>query len=275
LGISPSKDDHSTVSVEHDYEKLAREVFRGHLADLGLDARHVDRGVQTGIGDIVVDFEVDSIDPQDTEMHVVFWAHLDDVPGVRPPRISLDLVGIGPDSAEALLNGIHFVVDGVVPVLRYDQDRGERPEGIQVATYTSMTDGRATVWDLVTGPPAVGGDSPEAGIEAIKSLAFMQGIVDSIVDVTGSVQPHWFKLLVIRGPDHKLIGDVKVDGFPVGVSPSFDSDRLPEGTVMVRQFGLVRPTDRQPDADTLRMIREHEAAATDERPWWRRLPGSR
>ena len=66
-------------------------------------------------------------------------------------------------------------------MMRFEEVRGERPEEIQVSTYTSMTDGRSTVWDLIVGPAAVGGDNPEAGIEAIKSLAFMQGIVDSIV----------------------------------------------------------------------------------------------
>jgi hypothetical protein len=263
------------MSVERDYEQLAREVFRDHLANQGLDARHADRGVATGIGDIVVDFEVDSIAPQDADVQVIFWAHIDDVRGVRPSRISLDLVGIGPDSAEALLNGVHYVLDGVVPVLRYDADDIEKPEDMQVATYTSMTDGHSTVWDLLLGPPAVGGDDREAGVEAVKSLALMQGILDSVVDATGAIRPHWFKLLVVRAPSHELFGDVKVDGVQVGVARSFDSDLLPDGNLMVRQFGLIRPTDRVADDDALRLMREHDGAAAEGRPWWRRITGSR
>jgi len=264
---------HEFVTTEREYELLAHEALRSHLVDLGFEPRLDDRGVSIGVGEIVVSFEVVSIDPHDVEVRVVFWCHIDGVNGVQPPRISLDLVGGGRDSAEALLNGMHFVLDGVIPVLWHDHDRGAPLEKGQVATYTSVTEGRTTVWDLILGPPAFGGEAQDAARDANKSFMLGQGIVDSLVDASASARPHWFKLFLIHATGHDLIGDVKVDGVQIGVAPSFASATWPTGTVLVRQFGLMRPTDRTPSDDTVRKIRELEAP-NDRRPWWKRLVGS-
>jgi hypothetical protein len=204
----------------------------------------------------------------------VFWAIIHGVAGVSKP-MRLDLIGLGPDAREALANGVHYVLDGVLPVLRHDVERGTPPEDVTSMTYTTATDGKVTVWDLLTGEPAVGGDGRDEGVARVKDNLLTQGIVDSLVDAAAIIRPHWFKFLIVHVPGKEMLGDVKVDGVPIGIAPSFESDAWPAATVFVRQFGLLRPTDRPPEERILASLRERGAEIDDQRPWWRRLSGSR
>jgi hypothetical protein len=261
------------VTLEADYGAAAREMLASHLASSGLKARVGRDGVATGIGRIVVDFEVENVVVEGDIARVVFWARIDGIAGV-PSRIDLDLLGLGHDAHEALEEGVHAVLDGVVPVLRLDHDGGEPHGGVVVLKLTSMTDGRATPWALVLGPPAVGDGQRDELLRALEDSLLMQGIVDSITPVLGEIRPHWMKLFLVRSPDGRLLGDVKIDGLQVGVADSFDSAAWPasSGGFIVRQFGLARPSNRAVDADTLATLGGGAHERERGRSWWRR-PG--
>ena len=99
----------------------------------------------------------------------------------------------------------------------------------------------------------------------------MQGIIDSITGSLGELRPHWFKLFIIRTADGQWLGDMKIDGVPVGIVDSFQSPKWPaDGTFLVRQFGLYRPADRTPDAELLASLGSSEPVKDKPRRWWRR-----
>jgi hypothetical protein len=251
------------VTLERDYAAAARELLAGHLESDGLKARVRSDGVATAIGRIVVDFRIAEITAHAGLVQMPFWAVIDGVDGFVPPRFELDLLGHGPDAHEALRNGVHTLIDGVVPVLRYDHARGLPPEGVRVAPLTSMTAGRPTSWDLIVGPPAIGGEARDELRSAIDDLLLMQGIVDGLTPALGAVRPHWFKVFLVRAPDGALTGDIKVDGTAMGVAASFDTPGWPDGGLLVRQFGLARPVRRSPDAASVDDLRGLDDAAED------------
>ncbi len=245
------------MKLEADYEDAARDLLVGHLGSSGLNPKVGSGGVATGIGRITIDFKVDAIKKTGDAMQMVFWASIDGVPGLRPSRIDLDLLGMGADAHEALKEGVHVLLDSVIPVLQADDDRRVLPSGVASMPVTSMTDNVATSWDLLTGSPGVGGERPDLILAAIDDHALAQGIMDSISGALGEVRPHWFKLFIVRDGDGRLIGDVKLDGVAVGVAASFDSPEWPPGPMVVRQFGLVRPVNRTPDATLIESLRLH------------------
>jgi hypothetical protein len=270
------------VTLEADYVVTARELLAGHLASSGLRARSGDDGVATGIGRIVIDFEIERISPEHGRVQMVFWARIDGVDGLPSP-IDLDLLGLGQDAHEALQEGVHAVLDGVVPVLRFDREGGAAPEGVVVPELTSMTDGRPTAWLLALGPPSLGGEPRAELVKAVDDLMLMQGIVDSITPALSEIRPHWMKLFLVRAPNGSLTGDVKVDGVQIGVPESFESPSWPTSTsgLVVRQFGLARPSRKAVDQETVATLRGVAGAgAADQEPaeepdrrrsWWRRL----
>jgi hypothetical protein len=270
------------VTLEADYLLAARELLAGHLSSSGLKARLGDDGVATGIGRIVIDFEIEKISPEHGRVQMVFWARIDGVAGVPSP-IDLDLLGLGEDAHEALQEGVHAVLDGVVPVLRFDHEGGAAPHGVTVPELTSMTDGRPTAWLLALGPPSLGGELRAELVTAVDDLLLMQGIVDSITPALSQIRPHWLKLFLVRAPNGSLTGDVKVDGVQIGVPESFESPEWPTSTsgLVVRQFGLARPSRKAVDQETVATLRGVAGAgASDQEPaeepdrrrsWWRRL----
>ena len=259
------------MTIESDYEAAARELLVEHLGSDGLRPRLSNDGVATDIGTITIDFRVEKIEPSGEMMQMVFWAVIDGVRGLQPSSFELDLLGIGVDAHAALMEGVHVLVDSVVPVLRADHDRRSLPAGVKVMPVTSMTDGVPAAWDLFTGSPGIGGEARAAIVSAVEDLALMQGIIDSITGSLGELRPHWFKLFIIRAGDGTWLGDMKIDGVPVGIVDSFRSSRWPaNGTLAVRQFGLYRPADRKPDAALLESIASAETVKDTPRRWWRR-----
>lgn len=266
------------MTLEADYVAAARDLLAGHLASSGLKARPGDNGVATGIGRIVIDFEIEKIAPEQGRVQMVFWARIDGVDGLPSP-IDLDLLGLGQDAHEALQEGVHAVLDGVVPVLRFDHEGGDAPDGVVVPELTSITDGRPTAWRLALGPPSLGGEPRAELVKAVDDLMLMQGIVDSITPALSQIRPHWLKFFLVRAPNGRLTGDVKVDGVQIGVPQSFESPSWPASTggLVVRQFGLARPSRKAVDEETVATLRgvaggEESTKEPDRRrPWWRRL----
>ena len=240
------------VTIESDYEAAARELLVEHLRSDGLRPKLSNTGVATDIGKITIDFRVEGLEASGDQMQMTFWAVVGGVRGVEPPSFELDLLGRGADAHAALMEGVHVLVDSVIPVLRADHDRRSLPDGVNLMPVTSMTDGVPTAWDLFTGSPSIGGEPRAPIVAAIDDLALVQGIIDSITGSLGELRPHWFKLFIIRTADGQWLGDMKIDGVPVGIVESFQSPKWPaDGTFLVRQFGLYRPADRTPDAELL------------------------
>jgi hypothetical protein len=87
------------------------------------------------------------------------------------------------------------------------------------------------------------------------------------------------KLFLVRAPNGSLTGDVKVDGVQIGVPESFESPNWPTSTggLVVRQFGLARPSRKAVDQETVATLRSVAGAGElaeepdRRRPWWRRL----
>ena len=166
------------------------------------------------------------------------------------------------------------MLDGIVLVLRFDRERGPIPAGVVTPELTSNTAGRLTSWKLILGPPAIGGEPRAEILPSIKNLSLMQGIVDSLTPVLDQIRPHWTKLFLVKTADGRLLGDVKVDGIQIGVPPSFDSPRWPQGLgFVVRQFGFARPTSGQVRDDFARTLGADAPASAQKRPWWQRLRG--
>ena len=258
------------MSIESDYEAAARDLLIEHLGSDGLRPKLSKEGVVTDIGKVTIDFRIEKIEPSGEMMQMVFWAVVSGVRGLEPPSFDLDLLGRGADAHAALMEGVHVLVDSVIPVLRADHDRQSLPSGVDLVPVTSMTDGVPATWDLFTGSPGIGGEPREAIVRAVKDLALMQGIIDSITDSLAVLRPHWFKLFIIRADDGKWLGDMKIDGVPVGVVDSFLSPKWPaSGQLTVRQFGLYRPAARRPDAALLETIGGGETVK-EPRRWWRR-----
>jgi hypothetical protein len=259
------------VTIESDYEAAARELLAEHLRSDDLSPKLSNDGVVTDIGKITIDFRIEKIEPSGEIMQMVFWAMVGGVRGMLPSSFELDLLGRGVDAHAALTEGVHVLVDSVIPVLRADHDRRSLPTGVKVMPVTSMTDGVPVAWDLFTGSPSIGGEPRAAIVSAVDDLALMQGIIDSITGSLAELQPHWFKLFLVRAGDGTWLGDMKIDGVPVGIVDSFRSPRWPAGgTLAVRQFGLYRPADRKPDATLLESIAPTEAVKDTPRRWWRR-----
>lgn len=258
------------MSIESDYEAAARDLLIEHLGSDGLRPKLSKDGVATDIDKITIDFKVEKIEPSGEMMQMVFWAVVNGVHGLEPSSFDLDLLGRGDDAHAALMEGVHVLVDSVIPVLRADHDRQSLPSGVDLVPVTSLTDGVPATWDLFTGSPGIGGEPRGPIVRAVEDLALMQGIIDSITDSLAVLRPHWFKLFIIRADDGTWLGDMKIDGVPVGIVDSFQSPKWPaSGYLAVRQFGLYRPADRRPDAALLETI---GGAATAEKPgrWWRR-----
>jgi hypothetical protein len=258
------------MTLEADYERAARELLVEHLIAKGLRPRLTDRGVATGIGGITIDFRIESIEPRGDAMQMVFWALIDGVSKLVPSRIDLDLLGLGADAHQALTEGVHVLLDTVIPVLEADHDRRSAPSGVTTMQMTSMTDGVATEWDLITGAASIGGDRRDLIVAAVDDLALAQGIVDSITGALAEPRPHWFKLFLVRAEDGRLIGDMKIDGVAVGITESFESPQWPTGSMVVRQFGLVRPAGRNPDPAQIEFLKPADAAPSTPRRWWQR-----
>ena len=200
------------MGLEADYEQAARELVVGHLTTYGLHPRIGRTGVATGIGKVTIDFRIESVDVVNAAMQMVFWATIDGVPGLDPPQIELDLLGGGPDAHSALIDGVHVVLESVIPVLQADLDRRSLPDGVKTMQVTSMTDGVPATWDLFTGAPSILGDDREAVAAAVDDQALAQGIINSITDSLGERRAHWFKFFVIRTDTGELLGDMRVDG---------------------------------------------------------------
>ena len=225
----------------------------------------------TDIGQITIDFRVESIKASGDQMQMVFWAVVGGVRRMEPPSFELDLLGLGEDAHAALIEGVHVLVASVIPVLRADHDRRSLPAGVELMPVTSMMDGVAVAWDLFTGSPSIGGEPRAAIVAAVDDLALVQGIIDSIVGSLAELGPHWFKLFIVRTAEGMWLGDMKIDGVSVGIVDSFESPKWPAGaTFAVRQFGLYRPADRRPDAELLDSFGASEAVNDTPRRWWRR-----
>ncbi len=259
------------MSIESDYEAAACELLIEHLRSDGYRPKLSGDGVATDIGKITVDFRVDKIEPSGEMMQMVFWAVVGGVRGLEPPSFELDLLGRGHDAHAALTEGVHVLVDSVIPVLRADEDRRTLPAGVKTMQVTSMTDGVPAAWDLFTGSPSIGGEPRPAIVKAVEDNAQMQGIIDSITGSMAALRPHWFKVFIVRAADGKWLGDMKIDGVPVGIVRTFQSPKWPTtGTLAFRQFGLYRPADRGPDLALLETIGGVETAKDSPRRWWRR-----
>ena len=252
------------------YEQAARELLLGHLTSDGLRPKLSRKGVETGIGRIAIDFRIERIEPSGDVMRMVFWVSIDGVQGIEPSRFDLDLLGFGQDAHQALTDGVHVVLESVIPVLQADEDRRSLPSTVRTMELSSMTAGVPTAWDLFTGSPYVVGDDRQAVLAAIDDLALIQGIIDSITGSLGVIRPHWFKFFVVRTGKHELLGDMKVDGVPVGIVESFDSPKWPPGALSVRQFGLYRPAQRRPAAQHLDLLSGDEAVSSAGRRWRQR-----
>jgi hypothetical protein len=260
------------MSLESDYATLGREVLAGHLRSEGLNAIAKDDGVQLGFGGLKADIKVESIKPSGDVMHLVYWAYLSNYKGIEPPRIDLDLIGFGKDSAEALNDAIHVLIDQVIPVLRADLDRSLKLDGVVFATASSVTDGRPTAWDLVMGPAGIGGEDVSEARKAIGDLVLMQGLVDSLVGVMGDIRPHWYKLILVRARDGSVSGNIRIDGTLFELAPSFASAPWPDVAVVVRQFGLLKPAKRAID-ETQRERLQGAGGEIARRSWRDRILG--
>lgn len=265
-----------TGVLSSDYAKAASELLADHLRSSGLSATATDAVVRTGIDAVTVEFEVGEVEPQDGRMTMVFWATVGGLRDMAGTPIRLDLLGLGQDGYEALREGVHALTDGVVPVLRRDAERTFEAAGVSALTVTSVTgDRKPMAWDLLLGPPAIGGEERLQVQEALDNLALFQGIMDSITPALEHRVGHWFKLFLALGQDGSLHGDVKVDGVQVGVAPSFSGADWRGATgFAVRQFGLVRPADRQPDQSVIDdLARAHGSPARKRRFLGRLLGG--
>lgn len=259
------------MTLESEYEAAARGLLVEHLRSDGLRPTLSNDGVATDIGKIAIDFRIERIEPSGDQIQMVFWAVVGGVRGMEPSSFELDLLGHGVDAHAALREGIHVLVDSVIPVLRADHDRRSLPSGVNVMPVTSMTDGVPAASDLFTGSPSIGGEPRDAIASAINDLALMQGIIDSITGSLEEVRPHWFKLFIVRAGDGTWLGDMKIDGEAVGIVDSFRSPKWPVGGVFaVRQFGFYRPADRKPDAALLDSPGSTGTAKNSPRRWWRR-----
>lgn len=255
--------------------EAAAELLAMHLGTDGLQARAIGDQVATGIGAITVRFRVEDVAPSGGRMMVAFWATIDGVRDLPSSPIQLDLIGLGGDGHEALAEGVHALVDGVIPVLRRDVDAAYERDELSVLPVTSVTGrGPPRAWDLVLGPPAYGGAARDRIKAALDDLVLYQGIMDSITPVLDRRVAHWFKLFLARGADGKLAGDVKVDGVAVGVAHSFETaDWTGIDEAAVRQFGLIRPSDRPVDVSTAADLAQAHGAPSPGASWWRRLLG--
>ena len=235
------------MSLESEYVPLGRELLAGHLRSEGLDSTATDHGVRLGFGGLTADIKIDSIKASGDVMHLAYWAYISNYKGIEPPRIELDLMGIGKDSQEALTDAIHVLTDQVIPVLRADLDRSIQLDGVEFATASSVTDGRPTAWDLVMGPAGVGGDDVDVARKAIGDLVLLQGLIDSLVEFMSDVRPHWYKLILVRTREGSISGNIRIDGALFELAPTFASPNWPDVAVVVRQFGLLKPTKRAHD----------------------------
>ncbi len=158
--------------------------------------------------------------------------------GGEPPGAN-----VGEDGHAALINAVHVFHEAIIPVIRRQVDPRYVHGGLAINTVASVTgNGKPVAWELIVGPPAYTGVPMGAVREAIDHLALMQGIMDSITPVLEQRTGHWFKVVLGRGTDHRVFGDVKVDGVPIGVAPSFEAaDWRNADTFSVRQFGIVMP----------------------------------
>jgi hypothetical protein len=249
------------MTLEADYAATAHELLAGHLRDDGLDPRVSDAGVRLGVGGLTVEFRVEAIKPAAGSIQLVYWATVGGVKGLEPPQVELDLLGIGDDAHAALVDGVHVFVDQVLPVLRADADRSTAAGVVSVVSISSLTDGRATAWDLMMGPAGVGGDARDDVERAIANLALAQGLIDTLTPFLALVRGHWYKLFLARGRDGEMFGDMKVDGRQVGLTGSFDGAQWPAGSMTVRQFGLVRPANRAIDLETAEFLRSHSPSS--------------
>jgi hypothetical protein len=151
------------MTLEADYAATAHELLAGHLRDDGLDPRVSDAGVRLGVGGLTVEFRVEAIKPAAGSIQLVYWATVGGVKGLEPPQVELDLLGIGDDAHAALVDGVHVFVDPVLPVLRADADRSTAAGVVSVVSISSLTDGRATAWDLMMGQAGVGAMRDDVG----------------------------------------------------------------------------------------------------------------
>jgi hypothetical protein len=127
---------------------------------------------------------------------------------------------------------------------------------------------------VVLGPPAFGGEPRDRIKAALDHLVLYQGIMDSITPVLDRRVAHWFKVFLARSADGKLVGDVKVDGVAVGVAHSFETANWAGiDEVVVRQFGLIRPSNRRVDASTAADLAQAHGSPSPGGSWWRRLLG--
>jgi hypothetical protein len=260
------------MSLESDYTALGRELLADHLRSEGLDSTVTDKGVRLGFGGLTADVLVESIKPSGDVIHVTYWAYISSYKGIEPPRIDLDLTGIGKDAREALTDAIHVLTDQVIPVLRADLDRSIELDGVVFATASSVTDGRPTAWDLVMGPAGVGGGSVDEARKAIGDLVLMQGLIDSLVDSMSDVRPHWYKLILVRGRDGAISGNIRIDGALFELAPSFGSATWPDVAVVVRQFGLLKPANRAIDEEQRDQLRA-AGGEVPRRSWRERVFG--
>ena len=260
------------MSLETEYASAARELLASHLASAGLKAKVSRDRVATGIDRISVDFEVESLEPSDDLMQLVFWAIVDGVDGLEPPTMRLDLLGRGPDAHAALANGVHSLIDGVIPVLQVDIDRSLELPGVSVNNLTTVTGDRPVVsWDLILGPAAIGAEDRATLQLAVDDLVLLQGMFDSLTPVLHERRPHWLKLFIGRSAGGEVVGAVSVDGTQMELASSFKDASWPAGSSgMVRQFALARPTSRLPDAATVSEL-EARHGRVPRKPWWQRF----
>ncbi len=239
-----------------DYAEAAAGLLASHLQSDGLRASAAGSEVRTGIGSVKLRFVVDGLEPSGDRMMLRFWASIEGLEDLAGSPIMLDLIGLGDDGDQALAEGVHGLTDGVIPVLRRHQDDGYRREGLAVMPVTSSTGpGRPVAWDLILGPPAFGGEQRDKIKEALDNLALFQGIMDSITPALEDRTGHWLKLFLARTDDGSVNGDVKVDGVPIGVAPSFQAaDWREAGAFVVRQFGIIRPVERPVDPSMLAAV---------------------
>jgi hypothetical protein len=227
-------------------------MLASHLVSDGLKAKVSRDRVATGIGRVTVDFEVESLEPSDELMQLVFWAIVEGVDGVEP-SMRLDLLGHGPDGHAALANGLHAFFDAVIPVLQVDIDRSLELPGVSVNSLTAVTDdGPVMSWDLILGPAGIGAEDRPTLQRAVDDLVLFQGMFDSLTPVLHERRPHWLKLFIGRSAAGEVVGAISVDGTQMELVPSFREANWPAGSSgVIRQFALARPSPRLPDADTV------------------------
>jgi hypothetical protein len=263
--------------LAREYTLAAADMLAFHLRESGLDARAAGDQASIGVGSVAVQFRVDSIESRDNTMQVVFWATIKGVKDMAGSPIVLDLLGLGDDAHDALGNGVHALLDGVIPAIRRDHDSTFEAVGLTVAPVTSVTGrDKPRSWDLILGPPAFGGEPRDQIDQALGNLVLFQGIMDSVVDVLSSRVGHWLKLFLVYAPDGTVTGDVKVDGVQIGVAPSFATAdwRGVEGAV-IRQFGLLRPVERPIDAAVATDLESRHGSEPRRSGWLRRLVHAR